>query len=576
MLNSNLFINDPLLAQIAVSLDHQRISKTQNHTDPAVRKVQQALLKWNPGCLPRCGADGHYGDETSQAVLRFKKDMMLADEPVSDGVDPLTVRWLDAVALAHEQERGFSRRAADLDAWLGADLSGVFSPTASSDITVHISGDEAFASLGRELSACVDDRAVILLACWDFHESTLIGPGVTIGDALRAAAERGAKVRALFNHIPVFRLPVHGEWRPMRVDNADKVAFVNNLPGGVAIHDAKVLHRSAISFGLPVPGLNFQVGSHHQKAWAVWTGERLTAWCGGIDIHPNQQGSKGFHDIQVELNSVAAAHLYEILRKRWQDHPERPAHATLPELAPTPARGTHRCRVLTTYGNPEQFAGLNTSPYSFASSGSKSIREMLLHLIDQARDFIYLEDQYFVDESIGRALAARISQLKALIIVLCDVNRVNRDLRQGCARRRAVFNYLLPYSEKVAAVYRNDRFVHAKMWIFDDTIAMVGSANVNRRGMEHDSEMAVAFGDLQDTETVRKTRERLWRMHLGASAPPPGTDPSAALPVWKAPPPGSTVSVYDWSVEADPIWLPAAVHGLARHFLWDIIDPGCS
>ncbi len=359
-----------------------------------------------------------------------------------------------------------------------------------------------------------------MMACWDFHESTWISPGVTIGAALLAAAERGAKVRALFNHIPVYHLPVRGEWRPMPVNNRDRVGFVNNLPGGVAIHDAQVLHRSAISFGLPLPGLKFQVGSHHQKAWAVWTGERLTAWCGGIDVHPNQQGPQGFHDIQVELAGIAAAHLYEILRKRWQDHPDRPAGAALPALAPTPARGTQRCRVLTTYGNPTQFAGLNTAPYAFAPQGSKAIRQMLFRLIGKARDFIYLEDQYFVDESIGRALAAGMPELKALIIVLCDVDRVNRDLRQGCARRRAVFDHLLPHTAKVAAVYRKDRFVHAKMWVFDDTVAMVGSANVNRRGMEHDSEMGVVFGDLHEPGTVRKTRERLWRMHLGAGAPP--------------------------------------------------------
>jgi phosphatidylserine/phosphatidylglycerophosphate/cardiolipin synthase-like enzyme len=575
VLHSELLSSDPLLEQIAMHATNKRISKDQNHAGPSVRKIQQGLLLWDPDCLPKCGADGEYGDEAAEAVARFKKDMTLAEEPIHPDVDSQTVLWLDAIALAHEQNSDFPARAAELDNWLSGELSGVFSPVSSSDITVHISGTEAFASLYRALSACADDRAIILLACWDFHESTVISPGVTIGAALHAAANRGAKVRALFNHIPVFRLPRRGEWRPMRVNNSDQVAFVNHLPGGVAIHDRKVLHRSATSFRLPLPGVNFQVGSHHQKAWAVWTGERLTAWCGGIDIHPNQEGPHAFHDVQVELNGIAAAHLYEILRKRWEDHPDRPAHATLPALAPTLARGTHRCRVLTTYGNPTQFAGLNTFPYSFAPYGSKAIRQMLLHLISKAQDFIYIEDQYFVDESVGRALAARMSELKALIIVLCDINRVNMDLRQGCARRRAVFNLLLPHAEKIAAVYRNDRFLHAKLWIFDDTIGMVSSANINRRGMEHDSEMGVVFGDLRGTQTAREMRERLWQIHLGDSAPPPGTDPVEVLPIWKAPPAGSAISIYDWTAGSDPAVLPGPINNLAYQFLWEIIDPHC-
>ncbi len=575
MLKSELFAGDALLEMIVRNANGQKISMTYNRTGPTVRKIQQALLAWDPGCLPQCGADGVYDDETSRAITRFKKEMMQAEQANSHSVGYPTIRWLDALALAYEQNETLAGRRSELDDWLTADLSGVFSPISSSDVRVHITGNEAFASLYRELAACVDERAIILLACWDFHESTRIAPGVTIGDALRAAAERGAKVRALFNHIPVFHLPLRGEWRPMTVNNDDKVTFVNSLPGGVAIHDSRVLHRSAASLGLPLPGVNFQVGSHHQKAWLVWTGERLTAWCGGIDIHPNQEGPQAFHDIQVELSGIAAAHLYEILRKRWEDHPDRPAHVELPPLAPTPARGTHRCRVLTTYGDPTRFAGLNASPYSFAPHGSKAIRQMLLHLIDQAQDFIYVEDQYFVDESIVRALAGRMSQLKALIVVLCDIERVNRDLRQGHARRRAALNHLLPYVEKVAAVYRNDRFVHSKLWIFDDTIVMAGSANVNRRGMEHDSEMAVVFGDLQGTETARQVRERLWRLHLGDNAPAPGTDPVAALSIWKAPPAGSAVSVYDWTAGSDPPVLPAVIDRFARNHLWNIIDPHC-
>lgn len=153
MLSSALFAGDPLLEQIALDVNHQRISTTQNRDHPAVEKVQKALLIWDPDCLPRFGADGDYGSETAEAVRRFKVEVVGAPEPVIRDVGPLTVQWLDAIALAHEQNQARAARIAELDAWLTPALSGVFSSVSSSDVIVHTSGAEAFASLNAALAA---------------------------------------------------------------------------------------------------------------------------------------------------------------------------------------------------------------------------------------------------------------------------------------------------------------------------------------------------------------------------------------------------------------------------------------
>ncbi len=576
MLTSTLFANDPLLEQIAIDANGQRISTTQNRHDPAVRKVQQALLLWAPNCLPQFGADGDYGAESAEAVRRFKVEVIGVQGQVFNDVGPQTVLWLDSIALAHEQNLAAAARIAELDQWLTPALSGVFSAVSSSDITVHTSGTEAFTALNSALAACVDERAIVVIAGWDFIENTEISPGITIGAALHAAATRGAQVRALLNHFPVFQIPIHGEWRPLPGNNTGPVAFVNALPGGAAIHDAKVLHHTAASLGVPIPGTDVQVGIHHQKVWVVWTGEQLIAWCGGIDINPNRIGPNALHDVNAELTGMAATHIYEVLRRRWEDHPDRPPGITLPTLSPPPVMGTHRCRVVTTFGDPTQFAGLHSTPYAFAPTGSKATRQMISHLIGKAQNFIYIEDQYFVDERMGQELAAHMAHLNALIIVICDSNAVNGELHQAFARRRAAFNHLLPHAVKVAIVVRNNQFVHAKTWIFDDTIALVSSANINRRGFEHDSEIGVAFGDIQGVGTAREIRERLWAMHLGANAPAAGSDPVASLSLWKSPPAESAISVYDWTVGADgnPIPSPANVFMTVEQF-WEIVDPRC-
>lgn len=40
---------------------------------PEVAAMQRLLLKWDPGCLPECGADGDFGGETEKAVKAFQK-----------------------------------------------------------------------------------------------------------------------------------------------------------------------------------------------------------------------------------------------------------------------------------------------------------------------------------------------------------------------------------------------------------------------------------------------------------------------------------------------------------------------
>lgn len=50
----------------------------------AVKEMQELLLKWNPDCLPECGADGDFGSETKAAVKAFQKEFKLTANGVYD------------------------------------------------------------------------------------------------------------------------------------------------------------------------------------------------------------------------------------------------------------------------------------------------------------------------------------------------------------------------------------------------------------------------------------------------------------------------------------------------------------
>jgi phosphatidylserine/phosphatidylglycerophosphate/cardiolipin synthase-like enzyme len=56
-------------------------------------------------------------------------------------------------------------------------------------------------------------------------------------------------------------------------------------------------------------------------------------------------------------------------------------------------------------------------------------------------------------------------------------------------------------------------YIHSKTWFFDDEYLITGSANCNRRGYSHDSELDVGVYD-QDKKFVKDFRVKLWKRRL--------------------------------------------------------------
>jgi N-acetylmuramoyl-L-alanine amidase len=52
----------------------------------AVTHFQQCLLRWDPECLPKYGADGDYGSESVSAVTKFQEAHGLTATGSIDGV----------------------------------------------------------------------------------------------------------------------------------------------------------------------------------------------------------------------------------------------------------------------------------------------------------------------------------------------------------------------------------------------------------------------------------------------------------------------------------------------------------
>jgi len=161
---SQLFTGDQVLIDVAE--DRDRISRTQHRNDPAVGKVQTALLIWDPSCLPRFGADSDYGDETAGTVARFKaEELGVPPAEIVDDVGPRTVRRLDEIAAIDE-----GRRAAGFVTVASAgatpdDLAGILA-------VIEQAGGEILLGLG-ERAAAVGGGQVVIDALVPFVGSVL-------------------------------------------------------------------------------------------------------------------------------------------------------------------------------------------------------------------------------------------------------------------------------------------------------------------------------------------------------------------------------------------------------------------
>jgi phosphatidylserine/phosphatidylglycerophosphate/cardiolipin synthase-like enzyme len=104
---------------------------------------------------------------------------------------------------------------------------------------------------------------------------------------------------------------------------------------------------------------------------------------------------------------------------------------------------------------------------------------------------------------------------------------------------------------------------------------MTGSSNVNRRGMEHDSEMSVTVGSVSGAGTARQLHEQLWRAHLGSAAPRRAATRSLLFRCSRIPRPAPT-SRLDWTAGTDPQPIPLALLPLlSSNQFWTIVDPSC-
>jgi phosphatidylserine/phosphatidylglycerophosphate/cardiolipin synthase-like enzyme len=615
---------------------------------PAVAEAQSKLNQVHAGeigaahpGLDACPleVDGKFGQLTYKAVISFQKRAFPGQWAEWDGViGPKTWAKLDAFApdappIIPPEIPPLIRivdRPLDPPRW-DPILRGAASPSAvvrsGNAVRALIDGRATFLSMVDDINAASGEKDYIYLLGWSYFDNFDLAGGGEMRDLLEAASKRGVQIRAML-------------WAMPPGINLPEVLRINGLANAAAIRDDETANKTPLSTAkfraallaagvapLLLPIILATItqkdlirfgGSHHQKLLVVKRGEILVGYCGGIDIAPNRLNVTGpgkgeeYHDDHCRVRGPAAWDLLETFIRRWKHHPDSagidkkkgallgagepvPAPLTSPTRDDAPFGGTTSVVIARTF-NPVHSTG--------TMAPERDIRRLLVAAIRNADRFIYMEDQYLMDLEAAAELNAAVPRIQHLTILILGnalndvpfgpeyrrdfVERVLKGL--STADRDKVRVFQLSTSTTPPPVFGRHTYVHAKSWVFDDELAVIGSANCNRRGWQHDSEVnafifddpppqvALALRAEADERAVvalrptfaQRYRMALWAEHLGVRA---GlvTDGVASASLWTTAR-ASTARVLPF-VHALPSGFAQAAKDQAADAIRSFVDP---
>lgn len=367
------------------------------------------------------------------------------------------------------------------------------------------------------------EHSVYILA-WDVHSRTVLLPDGPADDGY--PVELGAFLEAVLESKPALHIHLLA-WDFSMIYAAERE-----------------WHLFSPIFRKPPPRLHFHRDnalpmntSHHQKVVVV---DECVAFAGGLDLSiwrwdtsehllhderrrdPAGKSYQPYHDTQIAVAGDAAAMLGDLFRARWKNATGKSLQAIGARAAALPWPS---CIAVDM---EDVSVGVARTVARYEPHAA--VREVLrLHLdaIAQARDYIYLENQYFSSAEIQQALSARLREPEGpevIMVLTQDTNGWMEESTMGVLRNRLLelltesdrFDRFRVYFPQIAGETGSPTqvYVHSKVFIIDDRIAKVGSSNLSNRSMKVDTECDIVIGFEQPHEGVRRFRDRLLCTYL--------------------------------------------------------------
>ncbi|OZJ04780.1 hypothetical protein BZG36_01841 [Bifiguratus adelaidae] len=287
-----------------------------------------------------------------------------------------------------------------------------------------------------------------------------------------------------------------------------------------------------------------------------------------------------WHDVALQVVGQPARDIARHFVQRWNylrrhKAPQRPT----PFLLPKPDFNNAQLRDLNLTGTCEMQILRSVSPWSIGSLEhvEHSIHDTYVKCIDKAEHFIYIENQFFItstvcgsttiENQIGHALVKRILRahkegtpfrvICIIPLVPCFQSEIDSpdassvrmimhcQYRSICRGEHSIYgrlraeninpdDYITFYSlrnwARLSGEFATEEvYIHSKMMVMDDRIAIIGSANINERSQRgsRDSEIAAVIRDTDMIQSqmagksymvgkfAHSLRLRCMREHLG-------------------------------------------------------------
>ena len=321
-------------------------------------------------------------------------------------------------------------------------------PAAHSSVRFHRDGAESYAGLLATFQGAMRRLDV----CTYILGADAIGREVT--DHMIACARRGVRVRFLIDGVGALQLR-RAWFRRLNAAGVETAVF------------SPLLARKTQG------PRNLR---NHRK-WTVADGKQL--WAGGrnlaVEYFMGSESAAPWLDLTFELGGPAAAAAALQFEADWDAAGGAPAEAI-----------------------PVSDGPYSTSKTQFLPSGpdqmEDTVHALLIDACFQATDRMLAVTPYFVPD-VSLETAMRLAARRGVKIDLC-IPRKSNHLLADFVRNRA----LRALSKAGVSVHLLPAMNHAKAVVFDDSIALCGSCNLDSRSLLLNYESAVVFYDAPEIE----------------------------------------------------------------------------
>ena len=173
-----------------------------------------------------------------------------------------------------------------------------------------------------------------------------------------------------------------------------------------------------------------QFGIYHQKYSIIKNPYGHIGYCGGIDLNTNRlddehhMADEPYHDTHLRIEGPAVTDIAQTFHERWA-HEDGTSLGSADVAFPVPSAGSLGTpgEQIVQFGRTYFQAADSSRALPFATNGDRSILNTILNAINQAKEYIYIEDQYFTPpDEYKTVLLNKVAnrEIKKLIIVVPD------------------------------------------------------------------------------------------------------------------------------------------------------------